>query len=372
PPERADPEVLAHQRQVLEGQALVRCLLDALPEGVLILNPERQIVLANRSMLALLGVADDRDLLGFRPGEAMFCVHSGDGSGGCGTSEFCRTCGAARAIMESHESGRGARECRITRFLDGMEIPIELLVWATQFNLEGYDFTLFASQDISHEKRRRSLERIFFHDLLNTAGGLKGFAELLKLEAEGELGNLARTVHGLSDQLISEIQAQRHLMAAESGDLQVNFTPLNTKDFLREVAERNRYRKEAEEKLIRLAEGTAAVELVSDATLLGRVLDNLVKNALEATRPGENVTLGGGLKEGGVEFWVHNPGAVPREVELQIFQRSFTTKGAGRGLGTYSVKLLTDRYLGGKVSFTTSPQEGTVFRVWQPLNLDKL
>ncbi len=57
---------------------------------------------------------------------------------------------------------------------------------------------------------------------------------------------------------------------------------------------------------------------------------------------------------------------MPREVQLQIFQRSFSTKGLGRGLGTYSVRLLTERYLKGSVSFTSSAEFGTTFRVRCP------
>jgi signal transduction histidine kinase len=53
-------------------------------------------------------------------------------------------------------------------------------------------------------------------------------------------------------------------------------------------------------------------------------------------------------------------------VRLQIFNRSFSTKGPGRGLGTYSVKLLTEQYLGGKVGFTTDPKQGTTFQVTIP------
>ena len=64
-----------------------------------------------------------------------------------------------------------------------------------------------------------------------------------------------------------------------------------------------------------------------------------------------------------VTFWVHNPGFMPREVQLQLFKRSFTTKGAGRGLGTYSMKLLTERYLKGQISFTSTEADGTTFEI---------
>lgn len=58
---------------------------------------------------------------------------------------------------------------------------------------------------------------------------------------------------------------------------------------------------------------------------------------------------------------------MPRTSQLQIFQRSFSTKGKGRGLGTYSIKLLTERYLKG----TASPPQrrmGQPFRYRFPHN----
>ena len=63
-------------------------------------------------------------------------------------------------------------------------------------------------------------------------------------------------------------------------------------------------------------------------------------------------------------FSVHNQNAMPRNVQVQLFQRSFSTKeGNGRGLGTYSVKLLTEQYLHGEVAFTSSEDNGTTFTI---------
>jgi sensor histidine kinase regulating citrate/malate metabolism len=61
---------------------------------------------------------------------------------------------------------------------------------------------------------------------------------------------------------------------------------------------------------------------------------------------------------------------MPREVQLQLFKRSFTTKGAGRGVGAYSMKLLTEQYLRGTVTFRSSPEEGTTFVAGYPPSLD--
>lgn len=52
------------------------------------------------------------------------------------------------------------------------------------------------------------------------------------------------------------------------------------------------------------------------------------------------------------------------DVQLQMFNRSFSTKGEhGRGFGTYTVKLLLERYLNGHVEFSSTEKEGSTFTV---------
>ena len=58
---------------------------------------------------------------------------------------------------------------------------------------------------------------------------------------------------------------------------------------------------------------------------------------------------------------------MPRPVQLQVFQRSFSTKGAGRGLGTYSIKLFSERFMRGRVFFTSTPEAGTTFTAAYPV-----
>ena len=53
---------------------------------------------------------------------------------------------------------------------------------------------------------------------------------------------------------------------------------------------------------------------------------------------------------------------------LGVFSyRSFSTKAdTGRGIGTYSMRLFGQRYLGGRVDFTSEEPEGTTFTVILP------
>jgi len=55
-------------------------------------------------------------------------------------------------------------------------------------------------------------------------------------------------------------------------------------------------------------------------------------------------------------------------VRWQVFRRSFTTKGKGRGLGTYSMKVLTERYLEGEIDFISEPDQGTTFYARYPVS----
>lgn len=83
------------------------------------------------------------------------------------------------------------------------------------------------------------------------------------------------------------------------------------------------------------------------------------------------VTLSGKGNHQHVVFSVHNENFMEREIQLQMFNRSFSTKGVGHGLGTYSMKLLGEKYLKGKVWFTTSRENGTFFHLRLPNTVPK-
>jgi signal transduction histidine kinase len=366
PAERASRAEISLQAHAVLKVPLLEQLFNAVPDIVLIVNPQRQIVFANHNLLEALSLDKLETILGLRPGEALGCVHAFETVGGCGTSEFCKTCGAVQALLSSLRGQQMIQECRIT--LIGGE-ALDLQVWATPLHLNGEIFSIFVVKDISHEKRRRTLERIFFHDLLNVAGGIHGFTDMVKDATPAEIGIIINALSRLSDRLVDEINAQRELSAAENNELAVHPAALDSLTLLQEVESLYRYHEVVNGRRLELDPQSATVAFTSDPTLLRRVIGNMIKNALEGADLGEIVTLGCNQRGEAIEFWVHNPGYIPHRVQLQVFQRSFSTKGLGRGLGTYSMKLLSERYLKGKVSFTSSPEMGTIFRASFPLNL---
>ena len=366
PAERVPEDEIQSQSLRFPGSPLACQLLSSVPDILMVLNAQRQIVYANRALYDLLGLkeTDTDKVLGRRQGEVLSCAHAFESEGGCGTTKFCSTCGAMRAILSSQKMAEDVRECRIIQDQPGE--ALDLRVWARPIKLERELFTAFSAVDIRHEKRRQALERIFFHDVLNTAGGLKGSVELFSGASVEELEEFQHIISHLSDELIDEIKVQRELAAAERDELALNPVPVKPVVFLREVADLYANHEVASGRQVRVDSGAWDGVFYTDRTLLRRVVGNMTKNALEASKSGETVSLGCDREDNGIAFWVHNPAVMPQDVQLQIFQRSFSTKGAGRGLGTYSIKLLTERYLMGSVSFTSLPGQGTTFRVCCP------
>lgn len=373
PAERAEQDIIRRQHEKLAALPLIREFLDALPNMVMVLNEHRQIVFGNRAFAGFLGFKNgdfNATILGRRPGEAVGCIRSHLTAGGCGTTPFCRTCGAVIAILNSQKLHTlDVQECRLvcTQTSAG-ETSLDLRIWARPIEVGDEVFTVFSVVDISDEKRLKALERIFFHDVINTAGCIKGLSDLMfQMEmSETEIKEISGMISESSEQLLEEINAQRALSAAESGDLKPEAMKIKSLDLLSQIVRQIRSHSVAMDKHIEVVPTAARFDFVSDPVLLRRVLLNLAKNALEASKAGETVMLDALVDDTSVCFTVHNPAVMPPEVRLQIFARSFSTKGNGRGLGTYSIKLISEKYLHGHVSFISNANEGTRFTVRYP------
>ena len=160
----------ARKVAIVRNSTLLTAALDALPGMVMILNQHRQIVAVNRAMVRVLEMASD-DLLEKRLGEVIGCVRPREGPDGCGTSRHCVTCGAVNAILESQsQQTQVIRECRVITEQPSGGGALDLRVAATPMEVDGERFILVAVDDMSQPNRMAVLQRVFFHDVLNTAG----------------------------------------------------------------------------------------------------------------------------------------------------------------------------------------------------------
>jgi len=121
--------------------------------------------------------------------------------------------------------------------------------------------------------------------------------------------------------------------------------------------------------------GTASTQLVNnvpddlvvyaDASLLRRIFQNLIANAIKYTPRGEVIIGARELAaEGAVECWVRDNGTgIPDELLEKVFDKgeSDPENAGGTGLGLAIVKTFTEAH-GGKVSVESKKEAGSMFR----------
>lgn len=368
PQGRASAGEVGDLADLCRAEPVIQAVLDAVDSYALVLNGQRQILAANATLLEALSAEEAGVFQGLRPGEALGCVHATVGPDGCGSSRACRGCGALRSVLATQETGQPATgECLLTTRRNGRWEAREFKVRTFPLTVAGQVLTLLTFKDISAQKRREALERIFIHDLQDSLQGLRGWTELLQA-AGSDATKIAEGILDLAGHLAAKVESQSLLLRAEGGDLAPAIRTVSPEYILDDLwaalgADRVG-------RLIRLPPAQPGPLLRTDPVILGRILLNMTLNALEALPLGGQAKVWFEARPGGPAFLVQNPGCMPPEVADQVFQRSFSTKaGQGRGLGTYGMRLLGETVLGGRVDFTTSWAEGTRFWIELPAGL---
>ncbi len=366
PPERATKKELLAEIEIMTTNPFVSGLLLSINGLLAVVDEHRQVVAANNSLLKMLNIDDPEDVLGLRPGKVLNCIHAEKDPAGCGTTKFCSTCGAAIAIVSSLNQNKPIeRTCALSAARDGQNIDIMLLVKSHPINIDKKRFLLLFLQDITQQHQRAALERTFFHDINNMLVVLIGGTELLANDNPSEL---IQNIHTTSIRIHKEIEIQRRLSQSHTATYQPMRYEVSTQKIVAELKSFFANHPVARKKNIEFLGNYPDISINTDISLLSRVLSNMTINAFEATNENGVVKIWLELKDGFLTFNVWNAQEIPQEIAIRIFQRNFSTKEKeGRGIGTFSMKLFGETYLGGKVDFETSLEEGTVFKFSLPL-----
>jgi PAS domain S-box-containing protein len=115
---------------------------------------------------------------------------------------------------------------------------------------------------------------------------------------------------------------------------------------------------------LRMGEGLGGVMV--DPMKVNRVLDNLLRNAVEAMPGGGRLTVAAERVAGEIVLEVADTGpGIPEELTEKLFQPFLTTKAGGLGLGLPYCKKAVEAH-GGSISVYSTPGEGATFTVRLP------
>lgn len=333
-------------------------------------NEFRQILSVNHELLELLGINDASQVLGLRPGEALSCIHAHRCEGGCGTSEYCSTCGAAIAMVSSLATDKPAEDiCAISVNSIREKDDFFFKVKATPIKIESERFLILTMQNITQLQKLQALERVFLHDVANIASAISGLSEFATQCEPDDMPLLLRALGSTSTRLISEIRLQRMLATAISENYHLQEGLVSLREIFEESVDMISGHPSIAGRKLRKPEILPEKKFTTDKILLLKVLQNMLINAFEATDNGRAVRFWVDCGKADFTFCVWNHQAVAANMRGRIFQRNYTTKNEpGHGLGTYSMKIFGENLLKGRISYETSEANGTVFRFFLPVS----
>ncbi len=248
--------------------------------------------------------------------------------------------------------------------------PEELAELARHFNEMTARLREAETERAAFEQARRDLILAVGHDLRTPIASVQVITEALAdgvvddpatvqryLDtARRDLGTLARLVDDLF------VLAQ-----LDSGGVRLDRRPNSLTDLVSDTLES--FSARAEQQRVRLhGEALDGIpNLVFDAAYVGRVLANLVDNALRYTPPGGEVVLKTATVDDGVEVQVRDsgPGIDARDLP-HVFERFYRGEASrsrplgGGGLGLAIVKGVVEAH-GGSVGVRVAPGTGTTF-----------
>jgi len=372
PAERLTPDAVEEQIQFIQQSKLLDTFLNAISGILLVLNEQRQILALNNAFLKTLGIDNPWEALGLRLGESLACVHAREMEGGCGTSQSCASCGAVIAMLATLKTNEPQEcICALEFERENVRQNKSLRVRTAPVFLEGKRFILVAIVDITLEQNRATLERIFHHDMNNILSAILGPSEMLEQEMPWRWE--MRQIRKAAQRMQQEIILQRELSLEGMSRYIPEKSLISVHDVNQDLDILLHSHNAARDRTIETRFEGQDCLIHTDKMLVSRVLSNMIINALEATDRGGVVQFVTSCVNNQVCWSVWNDSCIPESIRGRIFQRYFSTKkDVGRGLGTFSMKLFGESYLGGKIEFTSSMKDGTVFSFILPIQqLDK-
>lgn len=209
------------------------------------------------------------------------------------------------------------------------------------------------------------------HDLRNPLVSIRGISQYLDSEKFGSLNEsqkeLTQTIIQATESMLNLVEDLLDVSKFESGQIKLNAAEEDLAEIVKTRI--NLHTPTAERKSIELSARNLASNSVAllDHTLVSRVIDNLVSNALKFSPPGTNVEIL--IEEDTSELRLvvqdEGPGIPPDEFEklFKEFSRTSNQPTAGEsssGIGLYVCKQIVNSH-NGNISVENRPEGGARF-----------
>ena len=224
--------------------------------------------------------------------------------------------------------------------------------------------------DLANQAKSRYITTVS-HELRTPLNSILGYAQLLEEDPSipPHRKQAVSVIRRGGDHLLSLIEHTLDIARIEGGKMRLEPRPLRFRDCVQQIVHMFELQASAKGIEFRADLGDTVPEVVrADEKRLRQILINVLGNAVKFTQAGRVVFRLRYAREMAVfEIEDTGPGIAPEELDhiFEPFARgSDAASGAtsGTGLGLTIAKMLTD-LMGGELTVSSTPGEGTVFRI---------
>ncbi len=229
--------------------------------------------------------------------------------------------------------------------------------------------------DITHKKEVERIKDEFVstvsHELRTPLTSIRGSIGLLLSETEGpltaEMKNFLEIAYANSERLIFLINDILDIDKIESNKLRFDLKPESIGSLIKNSIELNKPYSDKYHVNFNIVEPLIDVQVLVDRDRFIQVMTNLLSNAAKFSNPNQNIDIYTSNKNNMIRVSVKDYGAgISKENQGSLFSKFYQIhipnqkQSEGTGLGLYICRQLIEK-MGGKISFESSPNQGTTF-----------
>ncbi|MFD6156812.1 sensor histidine kinase [Nocardia sp. NPDC060256] len=182
-------------------------------------------------------------------------------------------------------------------------------------------------QERASEKSRRELVAWVSHDLRTPLAGIRAMAEALSdgvVSGQADVASYAEQIGIETNRLSRMVDDLFEMSKINAGALRLELEPVDLRELIDEVLAANRPTAERAQVKLRAEQPDARIVVAANDQALGRVLTNLVSNAIAHTPPGGEVAISAGAADGQAWARVDDTGPGIAEADLpRIFEVAY-------------------------------------------------
>ncbi|HIJ82598.1 MAG: Histidine kinase [Magnetococcales bacterium] len=224
------------------------------------------------------------------------------------------------------------------------------------------------------DRLRASVEHITRHDLKTPLAGIVSFADMLleRPDLDEEMRNFLRIILESGYRSLHMINLSLYLFQMEQKTYELKQEKIDLvpviHTILRELTQQIK-RSQANVAILlhgRPLEKGDQFLFLGEELLAYSMMANLIKNAVEASKPGQEIKVTMTITPPHACIEIHNPQPVDPQIRTRFFEKFVTSgKKLGTGLGTYSARLIAET-LKGSITMSSTEAEGTTITIRLP------